>query len=362
MLKASIERIDVEGFAALEDEWRALEERAPQGTPYLTYDWLSAWIDVYQPARLALARVQDEMDGDVAFGLLEARRPKRWRFAGQPVSPERGLLCADGTCADAWVALGAWLRQHPYTWRMLEAESVHLPAVGLPGVRSRAVALLTLNLPPSFDEYLQWTNAKKARKRMRRAERSSATLREVAGDDRPDALRDFVQLHGLRAASKGERHPAVDERLARMLALVDHGQSVRLRTFDLTVAGERVGVTVRLDHGSTAYSYNDGLHPAHMSLSPGMLLEFESIRSAIEQGLVRYDLGPGDFPYKRELGATAEERHSIEAVSAGVRARIASGTDATQRALRYGVRRTLHRLSPGIVIGGSVAEVLPAAL
>ncbi len=362
MLKASIERIDAEGFAALEHEWRALESLATDDSPYLTYDWLSAWVEVYRPRRLALARVQDELDGNLALGLLEARRPKRWRFAGQPVSPERGLLCAGASCADAWGAMGAWLREHPHTWRMLEAEAVQLPAVGLPGVRSRPVALLTLNLPRSFDEYLEWTNGKKARKRLRRAERSSARLREVALDARPDALRDFVRLHGMRAASKGERHPAVDDRLARLLELVDRGQSVRLRTFDLKVDGERIGVSVRLDHGSAAYSYNDGLHPDHMSLSPGMLLEFESIRSAIEQGLVRYDLGPGDFSYKRELGAAPAERHSIEAVSAGVRARIASGTDATQRALRYGVRRTLHRLSPGIVIGGSVAEVLPAAL
>jgi len=362
MLQASIQRITPNDFAALEIEWRALEERALQATPYLTYDWLRAWIDVYQPARLAVARVQDEMDGDVALGLLEARRPKRWQFAGQPVSPERGLLCADGTCADAWGALGSWLRENPHTWRMLEAESVHVPAVGLPGVRSRPVALLTLDLPASFDEYLASTNAKKARKRMRRAERAAASLREVTGDDRPDALRDFVRFHAWRAASKGERHPGVDERLARMLELVDRGQTVRLRIFDLTVNGERVGVTVRLDHGTTAYSYNDGLHPDHMSLSPGMLLEFESIRTAIEQGTIRYDLGPGDFPYKRELGATPEERHSIEAVGGGVRARIASGTDTTQRALRYGARRTLHRLQPGILIGGAVAEALPAAL
>ena len=284
MLKASIERIDAEGFATLKDEWRALEAQAPDGTPYLTYDWLSAWVEVYRPSRLALARVQDEMDGNVALGLLEARRPKRWRFAGQPVSPERGLLCAGETCADAWGAMGAWLREHPHTWRMLEAESVRLPAVGLPGVRSRAIALLALNLPQSFDEYLEWTNAKKARKRLRRAERSAVRLREVARDDRPDALSDFVRLHGWRAASKGERHPAVDDRLARLLELIDRGQSVRLRTFDLAVDGERVGVSVRLDHGTTAYSYNDGFIPA-LSLSPGMLLEFESIRSAIEQGL-----------------------------------------------------------------------------
>ena len=129
------------------------------------------------------------------------------------------------------------------------------------------------------------------------------------GRDLPAALRDLVRLHALRAKSKRERHPEVDDRLARMLELVAASERFGIR--GLRDGGRRAagGVTVRIDRGSAAYSYNDGLDPAQTWPSaPGSCSSSESIRDAIEAGMTRYDLGPGDYQYKREFGALPEER------------------------------------------------------
>ena len=324
-----------------EREWRALEAHAPDAAPYLLWDWIAAWAEVYRPPRLAVVRVAGGGGETVAIALLHLQLPRVWRFAGAPVSSERGLLCADGRHEDAWTALMHWLAGNPRAWAMLDGQGLLLPW-RLRLARTTPMPVLGMRLPQSFDAYLAANDPKMAartRKRVRRLERSGAAVRPVPRGDLPAALNDLVRLHTDRARSKGERHPEVDDRLARLLERIAESERIRLHAFELIVDGRRAGITVRIDHGATAYSYNDGLDPGHMSLSPGILLELESIRDAIDRGLGRYDLGPGDYPYKRELGAVAEERVSFRIVAPNLAGRTALAAISAYRGLRGGLRR-----------------------
>jgi len=94
-----------------------------------------------------------------------------------------------------------------------------------------------------------------------------------------------------------------------------------------------------------------------MALSPGILLELASIRDAIERGVVRYDLGPGDYPYKRDLGARRETRVSVQVVSAGIRGRLATGVLGVHRGVRAGARR-----AGAVIRGRRLGAVVEAAL
>jgi CelD/BcsL family acetyltransferase involved in cellulose biosynthesis len=345
-LTASVESIRPPDFDAHAAEWRSVEARAPAAAPFLTHDWLRRWVEVYAPSRLAVLRVTDER-GDIAgLALLHQHLPRIWRFAGAPVSPERALLCPEQRRDSAWAALGRWLRENPRDWAMLDAQGVAVSPNHLPGARRATVPVLALDLPASYEEYVDERSQSfraKTRKRLRRFERSTGAMRMVEAADLAGALRDLVRLHGLRAESKGERHPEVDGRLARLLELVAASDALRVRAFEMVVDGQRAGITVRIDRGSAAYSYNDGLDPAHMSLSPGILLELESIRDALEDGITRYDLGPGDYPYKRELGALPEERHSVRVVIPGMRGRMAVGVITLYRGVHATMQRTAVR-------------------
>ena len=346
-LTATVESIHPSGFDAYGAEWRSLEAQTPSAAPFLTYDWLRAWVEVYAPSRLGVLRALDEEGNTAALALLHHHLPGIWRFAGAPVSPERGFLCLDGHRDAAWAALGRRLRENPDDWAMLDAQGVVLPRDRLPGVRETPAPLLALDLPGTYDEYVDERSngfRAKTRKRLRRFERSQGTMRTVDGAGLPAALRDLVRLHTLRAKSKRERHPEVDHRLARLLELVAASDAIRVRAFEMVVDERRVGVTVRIDRGSAAYSYNDGLDPTQMALSPGILLELESIRDAIDARLTRYDLGPGDYAYKRELGALPEERQSVRIVIPGVRGRLALGTIELVRGVRGALRRSAMRL------------------
>ena len=179
-----------------------------------------------------------------------------------------------------------------------------------------------LSLPDSFEAYLAGRSPgtrKGLKGKLRRVEREGGTARAVSAPERDGALSDFVRLHTLRARAKGEEHPQIDDRLARMLAMLGDD----LRAFELLVGGERIAVTLRLDRNGVAHFYNGGSNPAWAHLSPGIVVELASIRDAIGRGLRQYDLGPGDFRYKRDLGGMPAVRCDVgpRAFSASERAR-----------------------------------------
>jgi CelD/BcsL family acetyltransferase involved in cellulose biosynthesis len=334
----------------LRDEWQALEGRLEE-SPYLRFEWLRAWARVYEPQRLAVVRVREGPD-TVAAGLLEVGPRGELRFAGRPATPDCRLLCSSGNEASAWAAFVKLLRRLP--WEMFEARGLSRKAVSaLPEGWAFPLAWLGLRLAPSFDEYLSERSAGSRRAlkgKLRRAAREGIEARPVPDGDRSDALHDFIRLHQLRATSKGQQHPAVDDRLRRMLA--DLGGDLRPRLFELIAGRRRIGVTVRVDTDHAAYFYNAGIDPHWGHVSPGILLQLVSIRDAIEVGLPRYDLGPGDFRYKRDLGGVLQERHQVAIERRGLRIRLGRSGTALVGRLRHSLRRVERdepwRFSPGV--------------
>ena len=169
--------------------------------------------------------------------------------------------------------------------------------------------------------------------------RSSGEARDTEA-----ALGDFVRLHAARAASKGERHPQVDARLARMLAGWRAAPSFELRMLEL---GARRPPARRAGSGSTAgpvaWYYNLGIDPDALPLAPGIALQLEAIRCAIERGRQRMDLGPGAHPYKLELGGVLDGRVDARAVSPAGRGRVVDGAERLARRARRSAGRMLRR-------------------
>jgi CelD/BcsL family acetyltransferase involved in cellulose biosynthesis len=290
------------------DEWQAFEAR--EESPYVGFEWLRAWEGIYRPDRLALVRIREGRE-TVALGLLEIGARAALRFAGRPAISECRLLCAPEVEGSAWRALAEFLRTR--RWDGLEARGLSREAAkAVPEGWAVPLAWLELRLPTSFEEYLSERSPgtrKGLKGKLRRAEREGVEARPVADADHSAALRDFVRLHQLRARSKGQHHPAVDKCLVRMLEAI--AGDTRPRLFELIADSRRIGVTIRVDTDRAAYFYNAGIDPKWAHISPGILLQLVSIRDAIEAGLHRYDLGPGDFRYKRDLGGVLLERYQI---------------------------------------------------
>ena len=335
----------------IEREWRALESAAG-AAPYLCWDWLAAWRAVYEPSDTVFVRIAPVAGGPpVALGLLERRAAGRWWFAGAPISPARGLVACAGDRARAWVALSLALEARAGDWRSLGVEGAHAEAIVLPGARLEPSPVWVADLPGDFDAFLRarTANQRKAHKqKLTRLAKAGGEVALVAPDDHGAALAAFVALHRRRATAKGERHPQIDGRLGATLAALGASSAVRLRLFALRVDGATVGVSVRLDREElgTAWFYNAGIDPAHGRLGPGIVLELHSIRDAIERGFQRFDLGPGWWRYKEDLGGVEVPAFDGRAVSptAGAAAQRLAGATLAALYARAPGRGVLARI------------------
>jgi CelD/BcsL family acetyltransferase involved in cellulose biosynthesis len=258
--------------------------------------------------------------------LIEARSLGRLSFAGEPVSPHRGLLCAVGFEDSAWLALAQYLDTCSYRWVTLDAEGVPFAAAVLPRARTTVVPFLSVDLPRTFDEYLESApgRRKSVSKKLRRQERAEGLIRRAARDS--GALEEFVRLHQERALTKHERHPQVDMRLAEMLGRLESAYYIELFLLELIVREKTLGVAVHLRYGDCMYGYNLGIATSEPGLGPGILLEIAGIRDALDCELKRFDLGSGYYQYKVEIGGTVTDRLALVASSKSLRSALIAGS------------------------------------
>lgn len=326
-----------EGLAELERDWRGIEREASP-SPFQTWDWLDAWARAYEPRRLSGVRVRDAGGPLAGIGVIEHAPGGRWRFGGGTVTPRRGLLCTPGSERSAWEALVGWLQARPRAFASLDADGLepasaprNAPAAVRPGE-----PVFALDLPTSFDDYLAQrspSGRKGLKRKLRRLDVEDGAVSAVAGGESRAALEEWVQLHMRRAADKGEHHAGFDSRLATLVGSLGGG-ALEVRLLVLKVGTRTAGVTVRLDTAATGTFYNAGIDPDLMRLSPGVMLELASIRDAIERGLRRFDLGPGAYRYKTDLGGVATDRFDLALTSRSSRGRLLSGVRRTAGAAR----------------------------
>lgn len=309
-------------LAAHEAEWRDLERRSAFASPYVGFDWLSAWASVYRPPSLKLFRLTTG-DGTVqALGLVEVGKLGRLSFAGAPISPHRGLLCAAELEKAAWQELARHLSTCSYRWVTLDTEGESQAAMVLPRARTTVVPFLSIELPRTFDEYLEGSPGRK-----RWVMRNLRLLDKAGGLVRPspnaaNALTEFVRLHQERALAKHERHPQIEPRLATMLEQLTSARSIELVVYEVILREKTLGVAVCLAYGSRMFGYNLGIATSERSLSPGILLAIASIRGAVDRGLKCLDLGSGEYPYKVKLGGVSVDHFDVVASSKSLRSTV----------------------------------------
>jgi CelD/BcsL family acetyltransferase involved in cellulose biosynthesis len=304
-------------LAEVEREWLALEATSAP-SPYLTFAWLLSWIEVYKPGGLRVLRVVDHDDGVVGLGLMQELPLRRIRFAGGPVTPIRGMLCRPGRETRVWGDLANWIASGRSRYSWLGAAGIEVPEDAIGGVLPTPLRWFSLDLPGTFDEYfasLGSSTRRKRRREFRVAERNGLVATVLPRESAALGLEAFVRLHQARAASKGEVHPAMDQRLVAMLGRVLSRGKPDLQVNVVEREGATLAAAICLYDDDTCWGYNTGFDPAAARFSPGLLVHLQEIRAAIEHGSQRYDLGGGEHPYKRYLGGKPIPRLMLEFTS-----------------------------------------------
>ena len=192
----------------------------------------------------------------------------------------------------------------------LPAEAADALEPFLPPSTTRAAhgAAYRLALPAGFDEWLAGLKKKERQELRRKRRRFTETLGPPRRVEPDDPIGVFVDLHRMSAGPKGEFMTREREAFFRDLAgLTEARVDVLAGTDELPVAAT-LGFA-----GNGGYAlYNSAYHPDHGGSSPGMVILWLLLESAIESGFAIFDFLKGDEAYKLRLGAQARPLYVLE--------------------------------------------------
>jgi CelD/BcsL family acetyltransferase involved in cellulose biosynthesis len=296
--------------AELGPVWSALAASRRPPSVFLTPEWIAVARahERTEPITLAadeqgVAALAREADGTVTF-------------AGGQLTDEQDVVASPGHEAEVATLVARWIaEQQPPRVRLeyvpeerptLEAFDAVLAKAGYGVTRARQTVSPVLDLPESYETYVQSLGKKERhelRRKVRRLEGAGpATFRFAADGERAAVLDRFFALHRLSRGEKAGFMTADVERffrdIADALAPLD-----RLRLGVLTFDGVDVAVLFGFAVGKVIALYNAAYDPGLASLSVGIISHAWAIREAIARGYTTYDLLRGDEPYKYDLGA-----------------------------------------------------------
>jgi len=165
---------------------------------------------------------------------------------------------------------------------------------------------LELDLPASWEEYLEILTTKQrheVRRKLRRLVEAGKVGYYALKDSQlvSGAMDSFLSMFTESRFDKATFLTAQMESFFRSLAGTMAGIGL-LELGVLELDGRRVAMTMGFDYGDSLYLYNSAYEPDYRSLSVGLLSKVLSIRDKIAAGKKRFDFLKGNEAYKHHLG------------------------------------------------------------
>lgn len=337
--RARRQKFIVETFVGADEALAALEAIRGEctGSAFQSLDWVTALYEDLAPHHQASPLVvvaTDEMTGAVAVALplvvCGVRGVRVARFADLGVSdygaPLIGAACPIElrNLRRMWSAIRRALVMVDvvHLERMsLRARDVQNPFLRLGSLVASQHAGFFIDVPGPIADFVA-AQGKKFRKEVERSTRvwqreQPASFRCCAsGDDAAHVYATLEEQQASRHADKGKAYVLNEiayrtfyERIA-----VDGCQSGLARLFALEANGEIAATLFGIVGGDTFTLLRittGGEAVSHFS--PGRLIVLEAIRYLQAEGVTRFDMGIGDYPFKRSFGA--EEANLYDFVS-----------------------------------------------
>jgi CelD/BcsL family acetyltransferase involved in cellulose biosynthesis len=306
----------------LRRDWSDLVRADPAGTVFHTPEFLKLYWEEFgeEPEHLLLAFGEEDGGAQVAAAAFERIGDTLRFLGGTEVTDYLGPVGMPGVAAAFSERLWAGLRSrddwHVADLRGLPEDSDWLPALRVAALEQglsvqeaddqNGVAPF-LDLPPTWDDYLQQLPSKlrhEVRRKAKKLEAEAGPFRILTADQGSvvSFLDRFVELHRLSEGPKGVFMVPGMEIFFRRLAAAFLPEGIFRLTF-IEVAGELAAGTIGFVCDGTSYLYNSAFDRTWGGLAPGMVLVGEDIRRAIEEGCTIFDLLKGDYAYKYRFGA-----------------------------------------------------------
>lgn len=265
-------------------------------------DYLQTWWEHFGRGELQLVE-----DGSA---LLALERDGAIRFVGDEDLTDYHSPLGTG----AGELLARYLAAQPgktrFRFDSLPAEAADELEPLLPAgtTRRRHEAAFRLSLPADFDAWLANLTKKERhelRRKRRRFQEALGRPRLVTPED-PAGL--FIDLHRSAGGAKGDF--MTPTRVAFFRDLARHPAA----RIDVVAGADGTPVAAAFgfeDDGLYAL-YNSAYDPDHAAVSPGIVLLWLLVESAIERGTTIFDFLKGDETYKLRLGASGRPLYVLE--------------------------------------------------
>jgi CelD/BcsL family acetyltransferase involved in cellulose biosynthesis len=324
---------DIGVFEELEGEWNDLLHRSPADTIFLTLEFQRLWWRYLGEGELQVAAVRDsgELIGIAPlFATKNAQGERALAIIGSvEVADYLDLIAVQGQEQVVYAALADYLSgSGAPRWDVLDLCNVHqdsptlaiLPA--LAEARGWVVSIAKedvcpiLQLPSTWDEYLQVLGKKnrhELRRKLRRAEAEPGLHWYLVGPehDLGNENEDFLDLMAISTPDKGVFLTSQMRSFFRELARVTYDAGWLQLAF-LEVEGQKAAAYINFVYNNRVMVYNSGLNwETFPHLSAGIVLAAHCIRYAIERGFKAFDFLQGDERYKYQLGGQDVEVHRL---------------------------------------------------
>ena len=314
--------------------WDALADRDPQATLFQRARWLRHWEAVLAGQRTMRTRALHR-DGELVGVLAETRELLRLpsgpgeliRLAGgDEVTDYLGPVCAPEDreeVADAYaaalaadrgwdeVALGGLADDTGWPQLLADAARRH----GLTVIETTTEAVCpVVDLSGGLDGYLARLPGRMRQELVRKSRKLSRdagefTVRAYAASDAMQGIEDFLAQirQGDDEKAAFFRRPEMERWFCTLAE--EYGADGTLRVHRLDIGALNAAMTVSLvDHSAGMWGlYNSAWDASLAALAPGMVLIWELIEQAADEGCRTFDLLRGDEPYKYRFGAVDRE-------------------------------------------------------
>jgi len=319
---------DPDVFADMQGEWNDLIERSDCYSPFLLWEWLYPWWEVYGEDKelfLVLARRGGRLEGiaPLMVGLRRGRRLDRHTLAfigtGERAEGDYfDFIVTNRHESEVRRALVHSLLEAalPYDFVDLQQMAVGNGAMKLVeafSVRGFEVLLTRRRnsvlgpLPDTFDEFVASVPNARRRSYLRNQEDkltsrfASVEYRSAEDEGGIEELLTALSRYSRnrlgggkqRSAWEDDRFGACVRRACSMLAM-----SGRLRLECLRLNESVVAVLMGFAHRGTYFLYQLSFDPKFAAFRPGHCLIAHRIRESIEEGLAGFDFLAGEHEYK----------------------------------------------------------------
>jgi CelD/BcsL family acetyltransferase involved in cellulose biosynthesis len=161
-----------------------------------------------------------------------------------------------------------------------------------------------LNLPPSWEEYLQLLSGKQRHelnRKLRRLDEEGDLNHRTSTDANENDIEIFLHLF---RDSRQDKAAFLTPQMESFFRSIAHAMAEQklLRLNILELDKKPVAATMCFDYRDTVYLYNSGYEPDYGWLSVGVISKALCIKDSIERHKKRFDFLKGAEAYKFQLG------------------------------------------------------------